>query len=174
LIGYRAAGKTSLGKLLARRMGLSFVDADREFELRHGPIATLFDDLGEPVFRDMEAAVLEELIAANPSAVLATGGGAVLRVENRTRLRGHGLVIWLEVPAWLLAERLRAQPGGRPPLTPLGLAAEVDQMLTLRAPLYHALADVRLDASTATIEDLAARVEAEHNRYLGARGEAAP
>jgi shikimate kinase len=161
LVGYRATGKSTVGRLLAGRLGLPFHDADPVLEARHGrPIRTIFTELGEPVFRDWEHQVLADL-TAGPPCVLATGGGAVLRPENRALLRGHGFVVWLSAPPDVLAARLAASPGGladRPALTPAGTRAEIAEVLTARMPLYREVADAEVATDGRTVDDVVAAV----------------
>src|SRR5689334_7067287 len=95
LIGYRGSGKTTVGRLVADRLGWAFVDADSVLEERYGQtIREIFAAEGEAGFRDKEAAVLADLCRAT-DAVIATGGGIVLRAANRVLLKRHGLVVWL-------------------------------------------------------------------------------
>jgi shikimate kinase len=146
LIGYRGTGKTTVGRILAERSGRAFLDSDREIEDRSGrSIRSIFAELGEPAFRDWEERALADLTAANPGAILATGGGAVLREANRRRLRDFGLVVWLMAAPAELARRLEADRAGlaeRPALTAAGTLEEIAQVLVARGPLYMGLADV--------------------------------
>src|SRR4051812_7830484 len=96
LIGYRGTGKTAVAQQLALALGWDWVDADVEVELRSGKsIAAIFADDGEAAFRDLESAVLADLIDRE-QAVLALGGGVILREHNRELLRRAGLVVWLQ------------------------------------------------------------------------------
>lgn len=165
LIGSRGTGKTTVGKLVADRLGLPFVDADEAIGARLGQsIRSFFDEYGEAEFRNRECALLAELVAG-PPRVIATGGGAVLRPENRESLRAFGLVVWLTAPPDLLADRLAADPASgsaRPALTAAGTLAEVADVLRRRTPLYRATADVEVSTegrSPAEVADavLAAR-----------------
>lgn len=146
LIGYRGTGKSTVGRILAERVGRAFFDADREIEARAGrSIRSIFTELGEAAFRDWEERTLAGLTAEHPGAVVATGGGAVLREANRSKLRGFGFVVWLTAHPSELARRLQAdRPGlaGRPSLTAAGTLDEIDQVLAARSPLYAGLADV--------------------------------
>ena len=115
LVGYRGTGKSTVGRILAERLDRPFLDADLEIEARAGrSIAAIFADEGEPVFRDWEERTLAELIDEFPTAVLATGGGVVLREANRRRLRDFGFVVWLQGRAGALARRLAADRAGWP------------------------------------------------------------
>jgi shikimate kinase len=144
LIGYRGSGKTTVGKIVADRLGWSFVDADAVLEEHHGrTVRDIFAAEGEPGFRDKEAEVLADL-CTRTNTVIATGGGIVLREANRRLLKQHGTVAWLTAdPATLLA-RIHADPTTaerRPNLAGGGLA-EIEQLLAVREPLYRACADV--------------------------------
>jgi shikimate kinase len=146
LIGYRGTGKTTVGRLLAEHLGWEFVDADAELEARHGTtIAEIFAAEGEAGFRDKEAAVLRDLCRRG-GCVVATGGGVVLREENRTLLREAGFVAWLTADVETIARRVAADPttaGRRPNLT-VGGSVEVAELLRAREPLYRACADLEI------------------------------
>jgi shikimate kinase len=159
LVGYRGAGKSTIGPRLAARLGRPFVDLDAEVERAAGqPIASIFAAAGESAFRDLEAATLETVVADRPGCVLATGGGVVLRPSNRAALQRHGLVVWLRADAAIHAARLAADPAGRPSLTGRGLVEEVSEVLTARAPLYRDLADVEIDTGACDPETAARRI----------------
>jgi shikimate kinase len=157
LVGYRGTGKSTCGRLLAARLGLPFHDADPVLESRIGrPIRSVFDELGEPVFRDWEHQVLADL-TAGPPAVLATGGGAILRAENRALLRGYGFVVWLSTDPGVLADRLTANPRGdnnRPALTPAGTVAEIADVLAARVPLYREVAHAEVQTQNRSVEQV--------------------
>lgn len=149
LIGYRCSGKTTVGPLVAERLGWTFADADVLLEARAGKsIARIFADDGESHFRDLEEAELIEL-ARSPNRVISTGGGAILREANRDRMRTRGFVAWLDAPAELLWERIQADPKSsrnRPNLTAAGGLQEVRTMLAVREPLYRATAHAAFPA----------------------------
>jgi shikimate kinase len=142
LVGYRGTGKTTVAGLLAGRLGWEWADADALLEVRHGrSIRQVFAEEGEAGFRDKEAAVLEELCGRRRH-VIATGGGAVLRPENRARLRAAGLVVWLTADAPTIWERLRrdALTAERRPALTVGGLAEVEELLRAREALYREVA----------------------------------
>lgn len=146
LIGYRAAGKSSVGARLAGLLDRPFVDLDQAIEERASrSIARIFETDGEDAFRELEQEVLVEQVSSQPNCVLATGGGIVLRASNRRVLRGFGLVVWLDADAETLVARLKVDPRGRPSLTALGLIEEVAAVLSERRPLYQECADLVLD-----------------------------
>ena len=158
LIGYRGAGKTTVGGLVAARLGWSFVDADRVLEANHGlTIKEIFAQEGERGFRDKEAAVLAKLCQAERQ-VIATGGGAILRPENRVLMKQAGLVVWLTADAQTIFARLQADPStaaSRPPLTGRNSLDEIADLLAARTPLYRETADLEIDAARLHPEDVA-------------------
>ncbi len=159
LIGYRGTGKSTIGKILADRLDRRFLDADLELEARAGrSIVSIFAESGEAVFRDWEEKTLGELVDEHPEAVLATGGGAVLRPSNRRLLRGFGFVAWLHAEPTELARRLATdlQAGTRrPALTSAGTLAEIEHVLATRAPLYEEVADAMIDTLDRTPDETA-------------------
>jgi shikimate kinase len=157
LIGYRGSGKSTVGRLLAERLGWTFVDADDVLEARAGKsIREIFATEREKAFRDSESAILAEL-CGQTDRVIATGGGVVLREENRALLRKHGFVAWLTADAATLWARIQADAttaARRPALTTGGLA-EVEHLLAIRTPLYRACADVEVPVASVSPEQAA-------------------
>ncbi|WP_085318409.1 shikimate kinase, partial [Derxia lacustris] len=112
LIGMPGTGKSTIGRLVARRLGRPFVDSDHEIEIRCGVrIPVIFELEGEPGFRDRESSVLADLAASEEPMVLATGGGAVLRETNREHLRATGLLVYLHSSPTVLWHRTRGDKG---------------------------------------------------------------
>lgn len=161
LVGYRGTGKTTVGRLLARSSDRPFFDVDAEIERQLGmPISEVFERRGESAFRDAEEAVIARLTTSAAGAILATGGGAVLRPSNRKRLRGFGLVVWLTASPESLAERLARDPSGpRPSLTSAGTLGEISDVLASRLSLYREVADMELDTMRRTPDALAAEIQ---------------
>ena len=149
LVGYRSCGKSTLGPLVAARLGWPFVDLDHAITAHiKMPIAAYFSAHGESAFRDAETAELRVTLKKPSDLVLATGGGCVLREENRAIISEFaGLCVYIQVPAAILGQRLRHNAGGRPSLTGAAVADEVAQVLAVREPLYHAVADAVLDGT---------------------------
>lgn len=164
LIGYRACGKSTLGPLVAGRLAWPFIDLDQAITTRIGmSIAAYFSVHGEPAFRDAETVALRATLETPGDLVLATGGGCVLREENRGILRASaGTCVYLSVPVEILRQRLSSDAGGRPSLTGSAVADEVSRVLAIREPLYRAVADVVVDGTkpiAALVEELIGIVE---------------
>jgi len=164
LIGYRGSGKSSVATLLAERLGCGWSDADEVLERETGSsIAALIGSRGEGFFRDREAELLGRLLVEEPG-VLATGGGVILRAENRSLLRRKGRpVVWLTAPAAVLRERLAADPATaarRPALTGGDVLDEVAGALAAREPLYRQTADALIDVADASPDELATSIAA--------------
>jgi shikimate kinase len=140
LVGLMGAGKTTLGRQVARRLGKRFVDADHELEARLGvPIPTIFEIEGEAGFRDREEIVIAELTLLC-DIVLATGGGAVTRAASRECLKQNGTVIYLHARPETLWMRLR-HAKHRPMLHAADPRARLAELYTVRDPLYREVAD---------------------------------
>ncbi len=150
LIGYRGVGKSTIGKQLAGRMGMDFVDTDELIVQRAGKtIREIFEQGGEPLFRDLESAVIDDLVESD-NAVIAAGGGVVLRKANIEKLQANGRIVWLQAPAQVLWERISADTvttANRPNLTSAGGLEEILRLLQIRAPLYASAADIALDVA---------------------------
>lgn len=138
------AGKTTIGRMLAKRLKRHFIDADVEIEARTGvKIPVIFEIEGESGFRKRETEVITDL-ALGSDTVVATGGGAVLAAENRAAMSAHGLVIYLAVPPQNLWERTR-HDRSRPLLQVADPKARIEQLHALRDPLYREVADIIIE-----------------------------
>ena len=137
LIGMMGVGKTTIGRRLAARFKLPFVDADAEIEAAHAgtTIPEIFATYGEPYFRDGEARVIARLLGDGPR-VLATGGGAYLRKDTRERIRDHAVSIWLRADRDVILRRIRRR-SDRPLLQTDDPAATIDRLIAERHPLYR-------------------------------------
>ena len=153
LIGYRGSGKTTVGRLLADRLGYVFVDTDALVVEHAGKtIAAIFAEDGEAAFRDLEAAAIADAWARS-GIVLSAGGGAVLRDDNVRRLRDCGTVLWLAADARTLWSRIQADADSntnRPALTERIGLDEVRQILSERGPRYEKCAHHRIDVTERT------------------------
>ncbi|MFC5501688.1 shikimate kinase [Lysinimonas soli] len=151
LIGPMGAGKTRIGKRVARILGTGFVDTDRMIVAEHGPIADIFDTLGEPHFRALERDAVAR--ALRGSDVVALGGGAVLDADTRAALAGERVVLVTVAPE-AVAPRLR---DGRRPLVRNGLA-DWERIYAERRPIYEQLARLTVDTSHRPIDAVAQEV----------------
>jgi shikimate kinase len=162
LIGYRGSGKTTAGRLLAQRLGKAFVDCDEEIVARQGKsIREIFLTRGEEAFRKAEMEVISDL-ASKTECVIALGGGAILREENRRALAEHKIVYLRCEPGELL-RRIKADPAtsdNRPNLTGLGgEIEEIQSLLRQREPIYRAAMSAELDVTHLTPLEVAERLE---------------
>lgn len=164
LIGYRGTGKSTVGKLLAERLGLDFLDSDDVLTRAAGQsIAGIFEAVGESGFRDLEEQVVADLMHRK-SAVIAWGGGVVLRKSNRDRLRDCDWTIWLTAEPDAICRRINADSGStenRPPLTDLQQDAEIRNKLAEREGLYREVADLTLSTDQLTPNEIADRIVAK-------------
>ena len=141
LVGPMGAGKSTIGRLLAKELHLPFKDSDKEIEVRTGAnIPWIFDKEGEPGFRDRETAMIVELCHEN-GIVLATGGGAVMRPENRQALRNGGRVVYLHASIEQQVART-SRDRNRPLLRNANPEKILRDLLAVRDPLYREIADL--------------------------------
>lgn len=163
LIGMPGSGKSTVGRRLASRLGRAFIDADKELEARCGvPIATIFEVEGEEGFRRRESTLIADL-CARVDVVVATGGGAVLRDDNRRAMRERTLVVYLEASLTELWHRLR-NDRKRPLLQTEDPRARLAELMRVRTPLYEAVGGLRVRSARQTADrlaiDIIARLEA--------------
>lgn len=166
LIGPTGSGKTAVGRQLAREAGLKFVDSDHEIEKRTGvEVAYIFEKEGEAGFREREKEMIRELSGLS-GAIVATGGGAVLSDENRRRLAGTGVVVYLKTG---VAEQLRrtSRSRKRPLLNHDDPRAVLERMAAERGPLYEMIADLSIDTSNQRVRSVARKLR----DLLAARGD---
>jgi shikimate kinase len=168
LIGFRCSGKTTLGKALAERLGMKFVDADELVEQKHRmTIKEIFEKKGESVFRLWECDAIAE-IAKLDGHVIATGGGAVLRYKNIHNLKRNSVVVSLSVAPDTAYERIQRDPktrSRRPPLGDKDPHTEVREQCHLRAPIYASVADVVLDTTDLPVGDCVDRILEQLQRF---------
>ena len=156
IIGMPGAGKSSVGRQLAKRLGLSFADSDKEVESAAGmKIEQIFEQLGEPAFRQGERQVMARLLEG-PPLVLATGGGAFMDESTRTLVREHGVSIWLRTDIGDLSERT-SRRDNRPLLKQGDPKAVLRKLLATREPVY-ALADIVVTSDQRPVKDTVDRV----------------
>jgi len=158
LVGLMGAGKTTVGRTLARRLGKTFVDCDHEIESRTGAsIPTIFELEGETGFRTREEAMLHEL-ARRSDIVLATGGGAVLRESNRRVLKERGFVVYLRAQVEDLFRRTR-NDRNRPLLQNTDPRARLEALFRDRDPLYREVAALIADTGEQSVQKLVRSLE---------------
>jgi shikimate kinase len=152
LVGMMGSGKTSIGKRLAARLSLPFVDSDGEIETAAGmTITEIFDRHGEPYFRDGERRVIARLLGEGP-CVLATGGGAFMDARTREAIAQAGISVWLRADRATLMQRI-ARRNNRPLMRAVDPAAQVERLLAVREPIY-ARADLTVDSSDRPHEEV--------------------
>ena len=161
LIGFRGTGKTTIGKMLAQRLGKEFVDADEYLEQKEGKtIKDIFSEGGEKLFREIETQIIAELCRLD-NRVVATGGGAILREENVRALRKSGIIILLEADADTIYERIHKNTLAgqrRPNLTNQGGYQEIEYLLEHRRPLYDRTADFVINTTSMSAVDAANKI----------------
>lgn len=168
LVGMPGAGKSSVGRRLAKRLGLPFVDADEEIARAAGmSIPDIFAKCGEKVFRAGEKRVVIRLLKSGPM-VLATGGGAFMDAETRAACAVHGITVWLRADLATLLRRVRKRSGDRPLLATGDPEEKLIRLLAERGPLY-ALADVVVDSRDVMHETVVEEVIEAVARHLSAR-----
>lgn len=163
LVGLMGAGKTTVGRQLAKRLGRPFFDSDHEIVERTGvPIPTIFEIEGEDGFRRREAQTIAEL-AESQGIVMATGGGAVLNPETRRCLHETGWTVYLNVPPVLLYERTR-HDRNRPLLRVENPLAKLEELHALRDPLYREVAHLTVDGAHLVASGIVLHLLREFNR----------
>ena len=154
LVGPMGAGKTSIGKRLATRMGLELVDVDQRLEQVVGAaVPVIFELEGEPGFRRREAQLIAELMRGR-AQLIATGGGAVLSAASRDQMHQRGFVVYLRVGIAQQLDRL-ARDHGRPLLAGGNRREKLESLATLRNPLYEQVADLVFDCNRASVGSVA-------------------
>lgn len=157
LIGYRAVGKTTVGKQLAEKLDLRFEDTDKLVELQAGQsIASLVEDVGWRGFRDLECRVLQQT-AQMDNTIVSTGGGAVLHHDVWQDIKKSSRVIWLRAEPSVILSRLQEDcvtACQRPSLSGKGVFAEIEEILCKRTPLYSMLADYTVDTDEIRVEEI--------------------
>jgi len=136
LVGMMGAGKSTIGRRLSARLRLPFLDADIEIETAAGmSIPDIFETHGEPHFRDGEARVIARLLDSGPN-IIATGGGAFLREQTRSRIRDKAVSIWLKADADIILRRVKRR-ADRPLLQTADPAATIERLIGEREPFYQ-------------------------------------
>jgi len=160
LVGYRATGKSTVGKLLAERLSLGFIDMDEVLVARYGEISQLVRERGWDYFRAREKELLEELVGSR-EVVISTGGGAILHRDVWHKLQKTGLVVWLTADPETICRRLAADAvsdSQRPSLTGSDIKSEAAKVLAEREPLYREGSHLEID-STRPLTEVVAEIE---------------
>lgn len=167
LIGMMGAGKTTIGELVAERLGMAYIDNDLQVEHVTGrTVAEIWRDEGEDAFRRHESAALRAAIQSPAPSVIAVAGGAVLDPANRKHIESAGTVVWLRAEVETLARQVRNDDDGHRPLLdgPIGLEDVLTRVQEERRPIYTELADVIVDVDDLTVEEVRERVLTALNR----------
>ncbi|AKS40679.1 shikimate kinase [Wenzhouxiangella marina] len=165
LIGPMGSGKTTVGRFLAERLGLEFIDLDQAIERRCGvEVRTIFDIEGEQGFRAREQAMLDELTQRD-DVLLATGGGSILDAENRRLLRERGLVVWLKTRVDQQIRRLEKDQR-RPLLQAPDREERLQRLARERDPLYAECAHLVIRSDNVVPVQMAARAEQQIRAHL--------
>jgi shikimate kinase len=167
LVGMMGVGKSSIGRRLAARLGVPFVDADSEIETAAGmSIPDIFARHGEAYFRNGEARVIARLLESGPQ-VLASGGGAVMNADTRATIKAKGVSIWLKAEFDVLMRRIAKRKNERPMLQTDDPSETLRQLLITREPFY-ALADLTVQSREAPHETIVAEIMRALTGFLGA------
>jgi len=166
LVGMMGAGKSSIGRRLAQRLGVTFVDADAEIEAAAGmTIAEIFATYGEPYFRSGEQRVIARLLESGPK-VLATGGGAFINPETRAGVRQKGVSVWLKAEFEVLMRRVKRRATADRPMLQGDPAQRIRHLMDERYPVY-AEADVTVISREVSHEIIVNEIVSELARVLG-------
>jgi shikimate kinase len=169
LVGMMGVGKSSIGRRLAARLGVPFVDADAEIEKAAGmSIADIFARHGEADFRSGEARVIARLLDGGPQ-VLATGGGAVMNADTRAAIKAKGVSIWLSAEFDVLMRRINKRKNDRPLLQTADPAATLRELLVAREPVY-AQADLTVQSREVPHDAIVAEIMTALATFLHAPG----
>ncbi len=160
LIGYMGSGKSTVGKKAAKALEYDFLDTDALIEEEEGmSISKLFEEKGEPYFREKETETIQRLIAEPKGKMIATGGGLVMTEGNAELLRELGTVVYLKAEPDTLFERLTGENSGRPLLQNGDLKEKIDTMLAIRGPVYEKTADVIIETDHRSFYEIICQIE---------------
>ncbi|MDX5629795.1 MULTISPECIES: shikimate kinase AroL [unclassified Brenneria] len=166
LVGPRASGKTTVGKMLAARLKLNFIDTDEVVQKKtNKTIAQIVDEQGWDNFRTIEGRILKEVTLSG--CIIATGGGMVIAQENRNYMKNKGIVFYLATSVETVVKRLRSDPAvsQRPSLTGLSITEEIGGIINTRDPLYQESAHFVIDANNGK-EQVAQEINAIYHTLL--------
>lgn len=158
LIGFMGAGKTSVGRTIAQKMGWTFIDTDQEIERLTGiPVYEIFRRFGEVRFRSEERVLARKLITRQ-HMVIATGGGMVQQTDNVELLKENGILVWLKVTPEMVLRRVGRRTADRPLLRGKLNVEEISKLLNERETVYTRVADIVIDNENRSLEDLAREI----------------
>ena len=158
LIGFMGVGKTAVGKVLAEKLGRSFVELDSLIEQKTGKsIPDIFQQDGETVFRELEVEVTNE-VSKDKNLVIACGGGIVLNKINIDRLRQQSRVVYLTASTKVILKRVSSEEGQRPLLKVDNPTLAIREMLSFRKPFYERAADIKIDTSKLDINAVSEQI----------------
>jgi shikimate kinase len=170
LVGFMGSGKSSVGREIARRWGFRFLDTDTTIRHKYRKsIPDIFASFGEPVFRDEENKALQDLQNSH-HAVIATGGGIVLQPRNHSLIRSLGVVVWLTASEEVIWERV-SRNRNRPLLQTKDPRTTISNLMSTRYPLYGSVADITVETSGLTHQEVADRAIAALRVWSTARNE---
>jgi|TARA_R110001592_G_scaffold172923_3_gene411498 shikimate kinase len=157
LVGLMGAGKSSVGRILATKLGLPFIDSDDEVETAAGcSIEDIFEIYGEPAFRDVEERVIDRLLNG-PPMVLSSGGGAFMNPRTRARIAETATSVWLRADLEILERRTKRRAAGRPLLKGTDPSEKLKQLINERYPVYEQ-ADIIIESIDETPEKTADKI----------------
>jgi shikimate kinase len=158
LIGFRCTGKTSIGKIIAQKLGMKFIDADDELVTQQGiTIADMVDMHGWDFFREKESEVIKKLSEMN-NTVVGTGGGVIINRMNAECMKRSGIVVWLKANPETIKQRMlqdKKTDESRPSLTSKGIIDEIQEVIEERAPFYKGAMTFDISTDTIGIEEAA-------------------
>jgi shikimate kinase len=157
LIGYRAVGKSAVGRLLAPMLGRTYIDTDAAIVEKSGmAIEHIVNTNGWDAFRKLERSILQQACQQH-MLVVATGGGAILDPQNTSAMRSTGTVVWLKASLQTIKKRLLDDPGSiqaRPALSARGTIDEIEEILTQRIPYYEQAMDLTIETDSLSVEQV--------------------
>lgn len=156
LIGFMGCGKSTIGRMLHNKLGFKHLDTDQMIEEKEGrPISDIFSNEGEDHFRDLETGLLRDMVNSSmASSIISTGGGMIIREENQQLLRELGFVVWLSCTPETIYKRT-SRSGHRPLLQGEDPMAAINQLLSLRTPMYQTTAHIEIKTSELDFDEIA-------------------
>ena len=155
LAGMMGSGKTTVSRALSDKLGLEVVDTDAEIIAKHGRIADIFAKFGEEHFRDLETQTVRE-VCKRDGVIISTGGGCLLRAENRELFKNSGKIIYLRARLETLVARVEGDT--ERPLLQGGARPRLARLIDERAPIYEGAADLTIDTDDLTVDEVANKI----------------